>query len=163
MPLYSGERARSFFRHHNRQLLNRIIAEEVGYYKLSLSETRSNIYGESKTKMYFAPVLLTCLYEVQDQISEDAEFGKNRAQLVDFKFLRNDLLVLNLVPEMGDIIMWQESYYEVDLLVENQRTMGKNPEYELTPQTDNIYGESWSMICKTHLTGVNRLNIIQTT
>lgn len=161
MALYTGPRARSFFRHHNRQLIRKIIAEEVLYYKFSLKETKYNIYGESKSKMYFNPILLTCFYEVQDQTSDDAEYGKSRAQLVDFKFLRQDLIDLQLVPEAGDIVCWQESYYEVDLIIENQRLMGKNPEYALEADLEK-YGESWSMICKSHLSNVNKLNLIKT-
>jgi hypothetical protein len=140
--------------------MNRIIAEEVVYYKLSLKETQYNIYGESKNKIYNQPILLTCLYEVQDQSSDDAEYGKSKAQQVDYRFLRDDLIDLNLVPESGDIISWQESYYEVDLVVENQRVVGKNPEYSLQSDLEK-YGESWSIICKTHLTNVNKLNIIK--
>jgi hypothetical protein len=161
MGLYGGPRARSFFRHHNRQLIQKIIAEEVLYYKFSLKETKYNIYGESKNKMYFNPILIACLYEVQDQTSQDDTYGKSRAQIVDFKFLRQSLIDIQLVPEPGDIICWQESYYEVDLIVENQRVMGKNPEYSLEADLEK-YGESWSMICKSHLTNVNTLNIIKT-
>lgn len=160
--LFGGPRARSFFRHHSRQIVNRIVAEEVLYYKLSISETRYNLYGESKNKMYKQPILIACFYAVQDQTSEDDTYGKSRAQQVDFRFLRDDLIDLNLVPEPGDIVCWQESYYEVDLVVENQRVMGKNPEYSLEADLEK-YGESWSMICKSHLTAVNKLNIIQTT
>ena len=162
MALFGGIRARSFFRHHSRQLVNRVIAEEVLYYKLSLSETKYNIYGESKNKMYNQPILIACLYLVQDQVSEDDTFGKSRGQAAEFRFLRDDLIDLNLVPEAGDIICWQESYYEVDLVTENQRVMGKNPEYSLQSDLEK-YGESWSMICKTHLTSVNKLNIIKST
>ena len=160
MALFGGPRARSFFRHHNRQLLNRTIAQEVLYYKLSLKETEVNIYGESKNKMYYQPILITCLIEAQEQTSEDADYGKGRTQLNNFRFLRDDLIDLNLYPEAGDIIVWQESYYEVDLIVENQRVMGKNPEYSLQSDLEK-YGESWSMVCRTHLTSVNKLNIIK--
>lgn len=38
--------------------------------------------------------------------------------------------------------------------------MGKNPEYSLQADLEK-YGESWSMICKTHLTGLNKLNIVK--
>jgi hypothetical protein len=162
MSLYGGIRARSFFRHHSRQLVNRIIAEEVLYYKLSLSETKYNIYGESKNKMYNQPILIACLHTLDPQTSEDDTYGKSIAQLIEFRFLRDDLIDLNLVTEAGDIICWQESYYEVDLVVETQFIMGKVPEYSLESDLEK-YGESWSMICKSHLTGVNKLNLIKTT
>lgn len=162
MSLYGGIRARSFFRHHSRQIVNRIVAEEVLYYKLSLSETKYNIYGESKNKMYNQPILITCLHTLEGQTSEDGTYGKSIAQLIEFRFLRDDLVDINLVTEAGDIICWQESYYEVDLVVESQFIMGKNPEYSLESDLEK-YGESWSMICKAHLTGVNKLNLIKTT
>jgi hypothetical protein len=162
MALYGGIRARSFFRHHSRQVVNRIIAEEVLYYKLSLSETRYNIYGESKNKMYEQPILIACLYMVDDQIADDQSYGKSVSQTAEFRFLRDDLIDINLVMESGDIIYLKESYYEVGVVVENQFYMGKNPEYSLEEDLQN-YGESWSIVCKTHLTGVNKLNIIKST
>jgi hypothetical protein len=162
MALYGGIRARSFFRHHSRQLVNRIIAEEVLYYKLSLSETKYNLYGESKNKMYNQPILIACLHTLDPQTSEDDTYGKSIAQTIEFRFLRDDLIDINLVTEPGDIICWQESYYEVDLVVETQFVMGKVPEYSLESDLEK-YGESWSMICKCHLTGANKLNITKST
>lgn len=162
MPLYFGSRDMSLFRHISKELVDAQISEEVAYYKFSLSETKVNIYGESKNKMYHNPVLLTCLYEVQDQITTDENpYGVDRNQLIDFKFLRYDLIQIGLVPEAGDIIMWQESYYEVDAIVENQRLGGKNPEYALEAGNSD-FGDSWSIICKSHLTRPNKLNIINT-
>jgi len=158
--LYGGPKARSFFRHHNRQLLNKIIAQEVLYYKISIKESATNIYGESLNKMYFNPVLLTCLCESQEQQADDEDYGKNISRNVNFRFLRDELINLNLLPEAGDIVCWQEGYYEVDLVVENQRVMGKTPEYSLESDLQK-YGESWSMICQSHLTSVNKLNIIK--
>lgn len=160
MALFAGPRARSFFRHHSRQIVNRIVAQEVLYYKLSLAESKYNIYGESKNKMYNQPILIACLFLAEEQVSEDDAYGKSRGQRADFRFLRDDLVKLNLFMEAGDIICWQESYYEVDLVTENQRVLGKNPEYSLESDLEK-YGESWSIICKTHLTSVNKLNIIK--
>lgn len=162
MALFGGPRARSFFRHHSRQIVNRIVAEEILYYKLSLSETKYNLYGESKNKMYYQPILIACLYQTDAQISEDQSFGKSRGQTAEFRFLRDDLIDISLVMEAGDIIYWQESYYEVDLVIENQRVMGKNPEYSLQSDLEK-YGESWSILCRTHLTGLNKLNIVKST
>jgi hypothetical protein len=162
MALYGGPRARSFFRHHSRQLVNRIVAEEILDYKLSLGETKYNIYGESKNKMYEQPILIACFYAVEDQVSEDQSFGKSIGQLAEFRFLREDLIDINTVMEVGDIVYLKEAYYEVDLVVENQFIMGKNPEYSLEADLEK-YGESWSIKCKTHLTGINKLNIVKST
>jgi len=162
MSLYGGIRARSFFRHHSRQLVNRIIAEEVLYYKLSLSETRYNMYGESKNKMYNQPILIACLHTLTGQEPAADTYGTSISQDTEFRFLRDDLVDLNLVTEIGDIICWQESYYEVTLVVETQFIMGKVPEFSLESDLQK-YGESWSMVCRTHLTAGNKLNITKST
>jgi hypothetical protein len=120
------------------------------------------MYGESKNKMYNQPILIACLHTLDPQTSEDDTYGKSIAQTTEFRFLRDDLIDINLVAEAGDIICWLESYYEVDLVTETQFIMGKVPEYSLESDLEK-YGESWSIICKTHLTGVNKLNITKST
>lgn len=160
MPLFTQRRDLSFFRHVNRELLNRIISQEVGYYKLSLKNTSANSYGESKGKFYFNPILLTCLIERNDQSTEDSEFGATTGHVVRFRFLRDDLEEIDLFPERGDIVMYNESYYEVDNTIENQIVGGKFPEYSLQSDLEK-FGQSWSIICETHLTALNKLNIVK--
>jgi len=160
MPLYTGPKAKSFFRHHNRQVMRKIISQEVIYYKLSLRETNVNVFGESKNKIYHQPILLVCSIVPEDPDSPYIETGLTTTQQVDFRFLQADLIELNLVPEKGDIILWEENYFEVDNTIVNQRIMGKNPDYSLE-EDSQLYGESWSIICKSHLTKHNKLNIIK--
>lgn len=160
MPLFTQQRDISFFRHVNRELINRIISQQVVYYKLSLKDTAVNSYGESKGKFYNAPVLLTCLIERIDQTTEDAEYGATTSYDKGFRFLRDDLIDINLVPERGDIICYNENYYEVDNVVENQFIGGKVPEYSLKSDLDK-FGSSWSMICNAHLTSLTKINIIK--
>lgn len=158
MPLFTQQRDISFFRHVSRELLNRIISQQVLYYKFSLKETSTNSYGESKGKFYYNPILLTCLIERPDQTTSDAEYGATTDKSRNFNFLRDDLIDLNLFPERGDIICYDESYYEVDHTLENQLVGGKNPEYSLKSDIDK-FGSSWSIQCQTHLTGLSKLNI----
>ena len=60
----------------------------------------------------------------------------------------------SLVPEVGDIILYQEGYYEVDNIVSNQYFMGKNPDYPNQPGNWNPdldqFGYNVSVICETH-------------
>lgn len=159
MALFTQQRDISFFRHVSRELLNRIICQEVTYYKLSLDKTATNSYGESKSKYYFTPILLTTLVDRTDQTTDDAEYGGSTVKNKRFRFLRDDLILLNLVPERGDIIGSNKGYYEVDNVVENQYIGGKYPEYHLEPELEK-FGSSWSLICDAHLSSVNKLNII---
>lgn len=160
MPLYGGARDQSFKRRVNRSFMNRTVGQEVLYYKLSLADTVVNIYGESKSKMYYQPILVTCSVDRQPQTSTDIEAGPNTDRQVSFNFLRDDLIALNLLPEKGDVIVWNESYYEVDLPVEDQLLVGKDPDYSLQSGLEK-FGNSLSIMCQSHLTNVNRLNLVK--
>jgi len=62
------------------------------------------------------------------------------------------------VPEVGDIVMYNELYYESDNVNENQLIMGKDPDYSYSPGLQN-FGSSFSIIVKAHMTTPERLGI----
>ena len=100
---------------------------------------------------------------------------------ITFKFLRDDLLNkletfnrtpsvygANLVPEVGDIIMYNQGYYEVDSTNANQYFVGKNPNYPYTDDDGNNplgnmeldqFGYNVSIICQTHYVPSDKLAI----
>lgn len=157
MALYGGQRDVSLFRNMNRELLRNIITQEIAYYKIGLTETITNIYGESSEKHFNDPVLLTCLITRSDQSFNDDEFGPDVKRDVSFAFLRDDLVDLNLIPEDGDIISWQESYYEIHAVTENQLILGKSEQYNMTDLSN--FGSSLSIICMAHLTRAEKVGI----
>ena len=157
MALYGGQRDVALFRNMNRELLRNIITQEIAYYKIGLTETTVNLYGESSEKFYNDPVLLTCLITRGDQSYSDDDFGPDVKRDVSFAFLRDDLVDLGLVPEDGDIISWQESYYEIHQIVENQLVLGKSEQYNMTNLSN--FGSSLSIICNAHLTRAEKVGI----
>ena len=87
-------------------------------------------------------------------------FGPDSRREVTFRFLKDDLVVANVVPETGDIIMYNELYYEVDNPNENQLIVGKDPAYAYSDGLQN-FGSSFSIILNTHMTSPERLGITQ--
>ena len=140
--------------------MQKIVSEEVLYYKLSLADTEYDSYGDAKIKMYLSPSLLVTTVMRNPQVNEDADYGTSTSRKNDFAFLKADLIDLMLVPEKGDIIVWNESYFEVDNIIEDQLLSGKDPRYSLQAGMEK-FGSSWSIICEAHLAHVNRLNIVQ--
>ena len=110
----------------NRELLSDVVEQEILYYKISLEDTQVNIYGEGMEKVYWEPVKLNCLITRGDQVISVDEFGPDLTRDASFAFLRQDLVDVITVPEVGDIIMWHENYYEVDTVTENQLFLGKD-------------------------------------
>ena len=144
----------------NRELLKDIVEQEVGYYKLSLDDTQANIYGESLEKIYLNPVKLNCLITRGDQVIDLDEFGPDLGRNVSFAFIREDLVDANTVPEVGDVVMWHEDYYEVDTVRENQLFLGRDKSYNIASYGSN-FGSSVSIIVDCHLTRADKVGIVQ--
>ena len=159
MSIFGSQRDFGLITKMNRALLRDIIEQEIGYYKISLQDTEVNIYGESSEKIYYSPLIMQCLITRGDQIYTVDEFGPDMGRQLSFAFLREDMVDVQLVPEVGDIIMLNEDYYEVDVVRENQFFFGKDNNYNFDRSAD--YGASISIVCDTHLTRVDKLNIVE--
>ena len=175
MALYGANRDISLFRHLNRELINNIIEQKVGYYKLNLDKTQANMYGESVKKTYNDPVLLNCLIERGDTDPKTDDFGMDVTRNMKFRFLRDDLVGIdlstdqpadgrgftyNIYPEVGDVLMWNNDFYEANNVNENQLVVGKDPLYSYASQTDN-FGSSWSIILECFYIRPEKLGISQ--
>ena len=158
--LFGSKRDFDLLVHINRELLKDVVEQEIGYYKLSLDDTQANIYGEALQKTYFDPVFLNCLITRGDQVITVDNFGPDLGREASFAFLREDLKDATVVPEVGDIVLWHEDYYEVDTVRENQLFLGKDNSYNLTDQGDR-FGSSVSIIVDCHLTRADKVGVVR--
>tara|TARA_R110002051_G_scaffold239041_1_gene299734 strand:- start:46 stop:621 length:576 start_codon:yes stop_codon:yes gene_type:complete len=178
MALFGGARDISMFRGISRELMWDIIVQECAIYKFRLEETNVNIYGEAAEEKYYeAPMLLNVLIDRQDQNFPESDLGVNFTGGRTFKFLRDDLAGVEsngsgkigvIVPEVGDIIWYENGYYEIYKLINNQLFVGKDPNY---PNEDydgyNPYGNSdlasfgydVSIIAEAHYVPADRVGI----
>lgn len=159
MALFGSRRDVLLINSINRELLPDIITQQVGYYKVSLGASTTNMYGEATDKFFTGPALLNCIITRGDQDWDAANgFGPDLNRTVSFAFFLEDLKDLQILPEVGDIIFWYENYYEIDGVVDNQYFVGKIPEYAYSEGLQN-YGSSISVICSTHLVPADKLGI----
>lgn len=142
------------------EFVNNVATQQIGYYKVVLPDTQPNVYGEALVKSYIGPVLLNCLIVRGDFTTVIDSFGPDSRREAGFRFLKVDLEAANVVPETGDIVMYNELYYEVDNTNENQLFLGKDPAYAYSEGL-NYFGQSFSIILNTHLTTPERLGITQ--
>lgn len=151
MALFGGFRDINTFKNISTELLQDVISQNCGYYKLILAENKPNIYGEVQNKTYIGPVLLNCLIERGDFTAKKEDFGIQIDRIMTFRFLKEHMVIANVVPEVGDVIMYNENYYNVDNVNENQMIVGKDDEYAYEDGLEN-YGNSYSIILQAHLT-----------
>jgi hypothetical protein len=164
MALFGSARDISVFRHINRELLGDIINQQVAFYKFKLNETINNIYGEASSEKYYdGPILFNCLITRLDQQYADAPYGVDFNWQIQAAFLRDDLVDARYVPEVGDILLYQESYYEINSIITNQLFVGKDPSYpnEINPLNPGLenYGYNVSIVVKAHVVPADKLGI----
>ncbi len=126
-----------------------VINQQVVIYKLSVYDTETNMYGETADgKVYKPGVQVTALIDAEDQTTTTDEFGPDLQQNAIFSFIRQSLVDISYVVEIGDIIDWNSGYWEVSSISENQLIGG---------QTDYDH----SLVCNTFLNRIAHLNIVR--
>ena len=124
-----------------------IINQEVIVYKVSVYDTEVNMYGETSEGKVFKPgVQLVAFVEADDQTTTTDEFGPDLQQLATFSFVRQSLVDLSFVVEIGDVINWNDGYGEISSVNENQ-LIGGQTSYD------------HSVVCSTFLVRISNLNI----
>ena len=168
MALYGEARDISLFRHINRELMHNIISQQVVYHQYDLVETTVNIYGEAaEGRVFQEPILLYSLIERGDESSPIFDEVGTIEQNLTFRFLRDDLVDIQLVCEQGDIIQWKNLYYQVDNVITNQYFVGKNPDYPNKDSNGNNpletglenFGTNLSVICQAHYVPADKVGL----
>jgi hypothetical protein len=159
MALFGGLRDISLFHNLNKELINDIIQTEVAYYKFALEQTQANVYGEAPGKNYFEPLKIACLIDRNDQTWSSDDFGSDINQSINLNFLKDELKTINLIPEVGDILLFKNNFYEIDGRTENQLILGRDPDYAISTETTD-FGDSFSILVSAHISRVEKLNLI---
>lgn len=167
--MFTRQRDVSLVRHLNRELMGNIITQQAAFYQFKMEETKVNIYGEAAgDKYYNGPFLFNCLINRENQNYNMGDDGVEYLQGIEFYFFRDDLVDANIVPLVGDIILYQEAYYGVQGTVANQYWGGKNPAY---PNNDsdgtanplnpglNEFGNNLSILCSTYYIPADKVAI----
>jgi len=161
MALYGSARDASLIRSVNKELINKQVDTEIGYFKLKLDSSRTNIYNEADTKVYYAPQRISCLVALDDKTRISDDFGIDLNRTAQFAFLRDTLVERDLVAEVGDIIQYDKDYFEIDNIRDGQYWSGRNPSKDIgyTEGLRGEFGYSVSVICEAHITRRSSLNI----
>ena len=124
-----------------------IINQQVVLYKISAHDTMTNLYGEAASGKRFKPgVKFACLIDAADFDYNNDEFGPDEQQDASFYILRQTLIDLSVVPELGDILEWNWAHWEINAVNENQLIGG-------------IQDNNWSVSCITHRIRFSNLGV----
>ena len=129
---FYGNKDLATFEKFNRELLGEpniddcgIIDQFVILYRTSVYDTETNMYGEaSEGKVYKQGVKLPRIVNAEDFNFEYDDFGPDNKQNVSFAFQRAYLVEVDLKPDIGDILKWNDGYFEIKNYNENQLVGG---------------------------------------
>jgi len=124
-----------------------IINQQVVLYKVSVQDTKTNMYGESASgKRWKDGIKFACLVDAEDFDYNNDEFGPDEQQNATFNILRQTLQDLSLVPEIGDVFEWNWAYFEINSVNENQLIGG-------------IQENNWAVTCNAYRVRFSSLNL----
>ena len=146
MPKFLLGRDLDFFKSIARELVDTVIENTVVLYKINLNETKINIYGEALNKTWHKGVELYSLIDKEPQSVQYEGFGSDTNQDITFKFDRGLLEERNIHPEIGDVVYFDNQYYEINNVNEVQFIGG-------LPQN------TYSIVCFAFLVSKSSLNI----
>jgi len=131
---------------------------EVKYFKINLEYTKANIYGEAIEKWYYPANQVKCLIERGTTTNRDDEFGIHTDQDLTISIPRDYAQLYNLLPEVGDIVMDRERYYEIS----NVDNIFGTISGARTPNgIQGTNGQVLMYVLKAYLTRVTKLNLIE--
>ena len=113
----------------NEELIDEIVGQSVDIYKIDVEESDDNIYGESLTKYFKQAFRVNCLIMFNDPVTDQDEFGADTNADIEMYFHRNSLSDADFFPEVGDIVDWNDFYWEMNEVQEPQLIAG-HPDYK---------------------------------
>jgi hypothetical protein len=146
MPKFISDRDVAFFKGIAREVVDDVVQNTCVLYKLNIVDTKVNLYGESLGKSWYSGVELNVLINKDPRETEYEGFGPQRTQTVEFRFDRFMLEEHNTYPEIGDVIYFDNSYYEIGNTNEVQYSGGFSK-------------NNFSVVCSTFMVSKATLNI----
>jgi len=129
-PFFIPQKEIDLINSMNEELIDEVVGQSVDVYKLNIDNTDENMYGESTTKYYDVGFRVNCLIQFDEPEVQADEFGADINSNIEIYFQRANLASgsLNFYPEAGDIIDWNNFYWEINGTTEPQLVAG-NPDY----------------------------------
>ena len=125
-PFFIPQKEFDLINQMNEELIDEIVGQSVDIYKVNVDNTKENIYGESSTKYYDVGFRVNCLIDFTEPEIVQEEFGADLNSNITMYFQRENLASgsLNFYPEIGDIVDWNEFYWEINGTTEPQLFAG---------------------------------------
>ena len=128
-PFFLSQKELNLFDVMNEELIDEVIGQSVDIYKVSVEDTEVNLYGEATKKYWQIGFRVNCLIGFGEPSLTLDEFGSDMDASIDMYFHRTTLKESDFYPEIGDIVDWNDFYFEINKVTEPQLIQG-HPAYK---------------------------------
>lgn len=147
MPLFISQRDMNFITGINNELVDEVIDTTVIIYPVDTELTNENIYGESANKIFLPGIECHALIAHEEEVTNEEDMGvSNLYQNIRIAFHRESMKLKDFYPERGDFLQWNNAYYEIGGVVDNQLLAGR----PILPH---------SIVVAAHMVNVSSINI----
>jgi len=111
------------FQQYNQELVEEVVEVVVRFYKMDVDRTKSTFRGETSPagKEYSRVVEMNTLVVPEDQQTAEGEKGTfDVDRTAQFGFQRERLKDKDFYPQRGDLIEWDEEFFEIENVVDNE-------------------------------------------
>ena len=125
-PFFIPQKEFDLINSMNEELIDELVGQSVDIYKVNVERTEDNLYGESTAKYYDIGFRVNCLINYNEPTVTQDEFGADTNSSIEMFFQRENLASgsLNFYPETGDIVDWNDYYWEINGTTEPQLFAG---------------------------------------
>lgn len=110
----------------NKELIQKVIGQEVIYYALSREETQPHdVYGEAIEKTWYSPVTLNCLVSYDSPDVKTLDIGLDTEYTLEVYALTDELTDRNIRASEGDFVEFGQKFFEITSVTLPQMAFGQ--------------------------------------
>lgn len=125
MSIFLSDREKRFIDSITKELINDVIGQSIILYKINSEYTNNDsIYGESSEKVFYPGVEFNALIEFLDPDIVTSESGLSQKREIDIYAQKENLKDLDIFPEEGDFLYWDDQYFEITKVFQLKNLQG---------------------------------------
>lgn len=122
---FIGRKEVNFVNAINRELIQRVVGQEVYYYAILAEKTKKNdLYNEAINKVWAQPVKVNCLVMYENTQEQIGMLPPDSKYQLDIYFHTEELKERNVTPKMGDFVIFDGIAFEIHQVTEPQILWG---------------------------------------
>ena len=129
-PLFTGQKEKDLVKQVNDELIERVIAQSIVYYPVSLEHTNYHpLYGEAVKKTFLPPVHVNALveYEGGSTHTTNSKYGIDKLKTIKVHFHKRRLVEdQDLFVREGDFVLYGNKFYEIAWARQPTELFGQN-------------------------------------